>query len=109
LVKELKRQTGMSHRQLLKERILALLEPSSPAGEPWHVERELEDALVRQGFDLDLVQELIDDLINDGAIDFVEDPKNGDFLISLEPVSATDEYTDPARASGQIPQPISSS
>lgn len=72
----------MSHRSLLEDRIVALLGASSRYLDPWHSEAELEDFLVRQGFDRDLVLEVMDRLIDRGTIDFTLDATTGDFLIS---------------------------
>lgn len=72
----------MSHRRLLEDQILALLGAGSRYEQPWHSEDDLEDFLVRRGFDRDLVLEVLDSLIDRGTIDFTLDDMTGGCLIS---------------------------
>lgn len=71
----------MSHKSFIVDQIVALLEPRSRTSEQWHTEDELEEFLVRQGFDRDAVQDAIDTLIDDGVLDFSVDRSCGCYLI----------------------------
>lgn len=76
----------MCHRQLLETAILKLLNSRSP--KPWHNECELEDFFFAQGYDPDLVRDLIDELIDRGALDFDIDRQSGDYLLAYQAIRA---------------------
>jgi hypothetical protein len=69
----------MSHRRLLQDRLISLLDSANSG--TWHSEDELEELLTRQGFDRDLVQEMVDEFIGAGKIDFVVDRASGAYLL----------------------------
>lgn len=73
----------MSHRHFLQDEILQLLGRACAEHAAWHSEPELEDFLIRQGYERDLVQDLIDQLIDLGLLDFMEDRQTGNTLIAF--------------------------
>jgi len=73
----------MSHRRFLKDQILELLMRSSSGLTAWHSEPDLEEFLMRQGYGPDLIQDLIDQLIDLGLVEFAEDRQAGTYLIAF--------------------------
>jgi hypothetical protein len=63
-----------------------LLKTRSSSG-AWHSEYDLEAFFLAQGYDLDLVQDVVDRLINEGQIDFGTDTHDGDQLVCLATVA----------------------
>ncbi|MFA9475184.1 MAG: hypothetical protein ACERJ2_11545 [Filomicrobium sp.] len=73
----------MSHRRFLEDQILELLMRSSSGLAAWHSEPDLEDFLMRQGYAPDLIQDLIDQLIASGLVEFAEDRQAGTYWIAF--------------------------
>ena len=73
----------MSHRQFLQDEILQLLGRACAEHAAWYAEPELEDFLIRRGYESDLVQDLIDQLIDLGLLDFMVDRQTGNYLLAF--------------------------
>ena len=71
----------VTHRHFLEQQLLDLLLNTASGPNPWHEEPVLEEYLIAQGYDADLIKELIDDLINQGVIEIAEDRRTGTYLV----------------------------
>ncbi len=78
----------MAHCELLQEQIIALLKRASSAEGPWHVECDLVAIFERQGFEADYIRDMIDDLIDDGQLEFMRNSFAGDDLVGLSELTA---------------------
>ncbi len=78
----------MAHCELLQEQIIALLKRASGEDGPWHVECDLVAIFERQGFEADYIRDTIDDLIDDGHLEFVRNSFAGDDLVGLSELTA---------------------
>lgn len=73
----------MCHRNFLKAELLKLLRSNLPPFTSWHSEYDLEAFFVAQGYNLDVIQDVIDHMINEGQVDFGTDAHDGDQLVCL--------------------------
>ncbi len=71
----------MTHRHFLEQQLLELLIETVSGPNPWHEEPALEEYLIAQGYDADLIKDLIDDLINQGVVEIAEDRRTGTYLV----------------------------
>jgi hypothetical protein len=83
----------MCHRSFLKDEILNLLKSNSASLTSWHSEYDLEAFFLAQGYDVDLVQDVVDRLITEGKLEFGTDTHDGDQLVCL----ATETMPEPER------------
>jgi hypothetical protein len=83
----------MCHRNFLKAELLKLLRSNLPPFTSWHSEYDLEAFFVAQGYNLDVIQDVIDHMINEGQVDFGTDAHDGDQLVCL----ATEAIPEPNR------------
>lgn len=88
----------MAHCELLQEQIIALLKRASGAEGPWHFECDLVAIFERQGFEADYIRDMIDDLIDDGQLEFMRNSLAGDDLVGLSELTAGLPSTVPASA-----------
>ncbi len=78
----------MTHCELLQEQIVALLKRASGEDGPWHVECDLVAIFERQGFEADYIRDTIDDLIDDGQLEFMRNSFAGDDFVGLSELTA---------------------
>jgi hypothetical protein len=71
----------MCHKSFIREQILRITRETSQERRSWHSEAELEDFFVAQGYDLDLVQDVVDELISDDQLNLDEDRVSGGYLV----------------------------
>ena len=71
----------MNEQPVLRKQILVVLEETIGTVPSWCSEYDIEDMFAEKGYDVELVKDQIDQLIEEGFLEFVIDPLAGGYLL----------------------------
>lgn len=72
----------MNEQPILRQQILVVLHETTGTVPPWSSEYDIEDVFAEKGYDVELVKDQIDQLIEEGTLEFVIDPLVGGYLLA---------------------------